>query len=472
MVQRVARNTGIIMVGDVIFRLISLIVIIYLARYLGTAGFGKYSFVFAYLSFFGVITDLGLQIILVRDMSRDPSTAPKLIGNAYIIRSILTVFAITLSMIIISLTPYPPDIKTYVYLATFTLLFMSFSDFYATIFQANLRMDCNIIAKLVFKVLSASLIFWIVFTNGTLMQVLIALVFSEIVKMLINYLLSRKFVRPQFEIDFGLWKYLFKEALPFAFTSVITTIYYRIDVIMLSLMMGDTTVGLYSAAQKLCEPLLLIPTALMSSMFPIMSKAFISSKERLIKSYELSIKYLLIITLPIAIGTTIIADKIIFLIYGVEFAGSASALQILIWALVFASTSSVLTHLLASIEKQKLYIICTGLCAIVNMALNFILIPILSYNGAAIATVATNVALLITTFYFVSKHLQFLHIHRIFVKPTISGLIMGAFVYYFINVNIFLLVLLATAIYSAALLALRVFTGEDFNIAKRVIGKR
>jgi len=193
-VRRVARNTGIIIVGDIVFKLISLVVTIYLARYLGTAGFGKYNFVFAYLAFFNILTDLGLQTILVREMSRDPSITPKLIGNAYIIRLILTVIAIISSIVVISLMSYPADTTTYVYIASLTLLFVSFSDFYRTIFEANLRMEYNITAKLVFKFLSAVLILWIIFAKGTLLHIMIALVLSEMVKTLLNYSFSRKFV--------------------------------------------------------------------------------------------------------------------------------------------------------------------------------------------------------------------------------------------------------------------------------------
>jgi len=468
-VQRVAKNTGVIIVGNIIFRLICLFVTIYLARYLGTVSFGKYSFVFAYLAFFSVITDLGLQPILVREMSRDPSITSKLIGNAYIIRLILTIFAVVLSMIVINLMSYPADTTTYIYIAAFTLFFISFSDFYATIFQANLKMEYNIIAKLAFKVLSASLIFWIIFSHGTLMQVMIVLVLSEMVKTSLSYIFSRKFVKPQFNIDFGLWKYLFKEALPIALFSSIWIIYFRIDVVMLSMMTGDAPVGIYSAAYKLSEPLSLIPGALTISLFPIMSASFKSSKERLINTYRLGVRYLLIITLPIAIGTTLIADKVILLIYGMEFINSTTALQILIWALVFNSGIYVLLDLLVSMGKQKLNTVSIALCAAVNVALNFILIPILSYNGAAIATVATNAVLFIASFYFVSKHLQAIPIHKILVKPVISGLGMAAFIYYFIDFNIFLLVPLAGIVYLVALFVLRTFSEEDKDIVKKII---
>ena len=471
-VQRVAKNTGIIISGDLVFRLVSLVVTIYLARYLGKVGFGKYNFVFAYLAFFNIITDLGLQTILVREMAREPTHAPKLIGNAYIIRWILTVLAVASSIIVITLMSYPTDTTTYIYIASLTVLFISFSDFYRTIFEANLRMEYNIIAKLTFKVLSAGLIFWIIFSHGTLMQVMIALVFSEMVKMLISYSFSRKLVKPRFEIDFGLWRYLLKEALPIALYSVIYIIYFRIDVVMLSMMQGDAPVGIYSAAYKLSEPLSLIPYALMISLFPIMSASFKSSEERLIKSYKLATRYLLIISLPIATGTTILADKIIFLIYGTEFAGSATALQILIWALVFTSTNSVLLSLLVSMDKQKLNTVSIASCAIVNVILNFILIPILSYNGAAIATVATNIVLYIASFFFVSKHLIVLPIHKILIKPLISSVIMAGFVYYITDLNIFLLVPLAAGIYLVALFVLKEFQKEDVDMMKKIVSRR
>ena len=468
-VQKVAKNTGIILIGDILFKIISLFVTIYLARYLGTVGFGKYSFVFAYLAFFNIITDLGLQKILIREMARDPAITPMLIGNAYIIRMILTTIAVGSSALIISLMAYPADTTTYVYIAAFTLVFISFSDFYRTIFEANLRMEYNVIAKLSFKILSASLIFWIIFSNGTLMQVIIALVFSEMVKTLINYSFSRKFVRARFEIDFRLWKYLFKECLPLALSSVIWVIYYQTDKVMLSIIQGDAPVGIYSAAYKLCEPFSLIPSALMLSLFPLMSAYFKSSKDRLIKSYRLSVKYILVIMLPIAVGTTLLADKIILLVYKAPFAPSKTVLQILIWSMVFAALSLILSNLLVSMNEQRLYTISTGLCVVTNVVLNLSLIPTLSYNGAAIATVATNVVLFLACFYFVSRHLQVLHLHKILAKPAFGSLIMAGFVYYFIEINIFLVVLLAVVVYLLTLLALKTFTEEDWNILKKVL---
>jgi len=471
-VQKIAKNTGVILTGNVVFKLVSLFVVIYLARYLGTAGFGKYSLVFAYLAFFNIITDLGLQQILIREMAREPSTAPKLIGNAYVIRLLLTVFAVGLAIAIITLLPYPADTTLYVYIASFTLFFISFSDFYATIFQAKLAMQYSVIAKLTFKFVSAGLILWIIFSHGTLTQVMIVLVFSEGIKTLLSYLFSRKFVRPRFAIDFGLWRYLLKECLPLALSSVIVIIYYRIDIIMLSMMKGDDAVGIYSAAHRLCDPFSLIPYALMMSLFPLMSGYFKTSEAKLIMTYTLAIRYLLIIVLPIAVGTMFIADEIILLVYDVPFANSVTVLQILIWTVVFGVVNSVLSNTLVAINQQKLSAWCMGFCAITNIILNFLLIPIMSYNGAAIATLATVAVFSISAFYFVSKHLQAIPVHKKVVKPAISVLVMSGSIYYLAGLNLFLLVPFAAGVYFMTLSVLRTFSDEDLAIVKSVAKRK
>ena len=470
-VQKVAKNTGIIIAGDVIFRLISLFVMIFLARYLDPVGFGKYSFVFAYLAFFGVLADLGLRQILVREMSRDLSMMPKLIGNAYIIALILAIFATLLSIITIWLMSYPADTTTYVYIAAFTLFFISLSEFYSTIFQANLRMEYNVIAKLSFKFVSAALIFWIIFSHGTLMQILGALVFSEAIKTSISYYYSRKFVKPKLEIDFGLWKYLLKESLPIALSGAIIVIYHYTDIVMLSVMQGDAAVGIYSAAYKLVEPLNFIPYALMLSLFPVMSESFKSSRERLIKVSRLGFKSILLIMLPVVICVAILADEIIALVYGELFTASVSVLGILSGVLIFSSLNIVMGNMLIAINRQTLRMFSLAIGTAINVLFNFLLIPMFSYNGAAIVTLITNIVIFTVNFYFVSKSMNYSVLIPKTLKPVVCGLIMGIALFSLkdIGIGIVPLLSLGIIIYFVGLYLLKVLTKGDIELFKKAI---
>jgi len=201
-----------------------------------------------------------------------------------------------------------------------------------------------------------------------------------------------------------------------------------------------------------------------------MSASFKTSRGKLEQSYRLSFKYLLIITLPIAIVVSVLSDKIIMMIYDAEFAGSAIALKILIWGLVFASGNAIFRNFLTAIGKQKLGTYITTLCAFGNITLNLILIPRMSYTGASIASVVTAFLAFIMGFYFVSKNFKLIPLHRIFIKPVFCGLIMGTFVY-FLDINIFLLIFCAAVIYLFSLLLLKTFSEEDIDVIEKLTGR-
>lgn len=228
----------------------------------------------------------------------------------------------------------------------------------------------------------------------------------------------------------------------------------------------------YSAAYRLCDPFLLIPHALMISLFPLMAGYFKSSRDELIKMYTLAFKYLLIITLPIAVSTVLVADKIILLIYGTPFADSSTVLRILIWSVMFGMLKPVFLDVLVAIDRQKLIVLSTAFCAVVNIVLNLILIPVMSYNGAAIATAVTVAVLALSTFYFVSKHLQTIPVHKMVIKPMIAAVVMGVFVNHCIDFNVVIIVPLAVAVYTVVLLVLKTFSKEDIEMVKSVINLR
>jgi O-antigen/teichoic acid export membrane protein len=445
---------------------------VYLAKYLGVEDFGKYNFVFAYLTFFGIITDLGLGEILVREMSRDNENIPKMILNVHLIKLILSFIAIMFVILITAFSNYSVDVRTYIYIASITLLFQSFSDTYRTLFQTLLKMEYDVISKLIFKIISTILIFYIITVNGTLLQVILAITFSEFLRTLLNYIFSKKLVKTKFEIDLALWINLFKESAPIALSGIFLVLFHRIDVLMLSSMKGDLAVGLYSAAYKLSEPLGLIPYAFVASLFPIMSKYFISSKDTLIKSYEIGFKSIIILMLPIAVGTTLISDRIILLVYDQSYYPSTTALQILIWSLFFASINYLLTSLLTSIDKQRLTTFSMAVCVVANITMNYILIPQFSYNGASVATVATEIILLGMISYFASSSFNIFPMYKALIKPLEACLIMSLFVYYsnyLINANLFFTIASATFIYSFALIGLKTFSNDEITIMKKII---
>ena len=141
---------------------------------------------------------------------------------------------------------------------------------------------------------------------------------------------------------------LILEAWPFAITGISINLYLWIDTIILSLIKGPDAVGLYNASYRFISVLLFIPIVFNNVVFPLMSQYHISSKVSLKFTFEKLFKIMVLIAVPIGVGTVFIANKIIILIYGDQFMGAVISLQILIWSTVLIFTRSPLERLLES----------------------------------------------------------------------------------------------------------------------------
>ena len=121
--KKIAKNLGSLLISRVLTKTISFFIFLYIARYLGPSDFGKYSFAFAYTYFFSFIPDLGIHQILVREAAKDERIMDKLIGNATIVKSVLSILAFLLCCLAISITNYSTSTKNAVYIAALGLFY-------------------------------------------------------------------------------------------------------------------------------------------------------------------------------------------------------------------------------------------------------------------------------------------------------------------------------------------------------------
>ncbi|MGP8321446.1 MAG: flippase [Methanosarcinaceae archaeon] len=468
--KRVAKNTGVLILSSILSKVMGLILIIYAARYLGDVNFGKYSFALAFTSIFMVLSNMGLRNLTVREVARDKELASKYLDNIFCIKLILSVITFGVIIIAINLMDYPYDTMMAVYIIGFTLILSSFSDFFNSIIRAFERMEYEAIAQIIASLVVLILGLFVLFSGyGLLEFVSIYVVGSTITFLFLLSIVIKKFAKPRFAIDLKFCGQTIKKALPFGLIGILGIIHFRIDIVMLSMMEGDAVVGWYSAAYRLTEPLAFIPAMLMISLYPVMSRFFISSENALKTSYEKSVKYLFCLGLPIAVGTTLLSDKIILLLYGEPFLNSIIAIQILVWATLFRFLNYPLGTVLVSINKERLSLFTGSVCVFMNITLNLLLIPKFSYVGASIATVVTEATLFLLSYYFISKYLCTLPVHKIAVKPSCACIIMGAFIFFFGSLSLVFLIPMAGILYFAVLHLTKFFSEDDISMLKELI---
>ena len=469
-VQRIAKNSLVLLASNIISKILGFFYVMYIARYLGAEGFGILSFALAFTGIFSVFSDLGLGSLTIREVARDKSLAGKYFGNITVIKIILVIITFGLITITINLLGYPKQTVKVVYFLALSVILSSFSNIFNSIFQAYEKMEYQSLGQILSSALMLSGALFAI-SHG-LDVIGFASIYFLVSAVALGYsfaVYTWKFSLPKLEIDWNFWKPTIKEALPFFLSAVVDIIAFKIDIIMLSMMKGDMVVGWYSAAYRLIEALMFIPATFAGAIYPVLSNFYVSSQESLKLIYKKSFKYLFIVGLPIAVGTTILAHKIILFIYKSSFTHSIIALQILIWTIPIIFLSYMFGTMLASVNKQFLALKINFLCMILNITINLILIPRYSYVGASIATVITTLLSFILFFRFLSKFIYKIQIHKYILKPIMASTIMGLFIFSFTRMNIFLLVCISIVIYFGVLILLKTFSKKDISLFKQVV---
>ncbi|AFV22941.1 polysaccharide biosynthesis protein [Methanolobus psychrophilus R15] len=427
-ILKIARNSGYLLFGRVATKIISFLILLYIARYLGPEEFGTFSFAFAFIYFFGFIPDMGVHNVLVREISKKPEDASILIGNATILKVILSFVAFVLSLSTIYFLDYPSHIESTLYIASLGLLITSVSA-YGVIYETKLKMEYSVFFSIASRIFFLIAVYAGIYYNQSLGYFVLASIVSDLIHNLLMYLFSKRFVVPSFKLNTALLKNIMLEALPIAVASVFTMIYFRIDVVMLQFMKSNIAVGYYSAAYRLTEALVFVPSVFMTSVFPLMSQYYKSSHTNFTQSYIRSFKYLLASGLFLAVLATTFAEWIISFMYGTEYNNSVTVLRILIWATAVMFINILLSFTYISSNNQKMIAKISAFAAFLNVIMNASLIPHYSYNGAAIATLLTEMIVMVFGIYWIYKNVINVPLTRELSYPLFGAFSVSVFLF-------------------------------------------
>ena len=297
-VQRIAKNTGVLLFAQIASCILGFFVIMYTARYLGAEGFGVLSFALAFTRIFGVFADFGLSPLTVREIARDKSLASKYLGNIAVMKVFLVIITFGMIALTINLLGYPEQTIKVVYLVALSVVFGAFSLMFYSIFQGYEKMEYQSIGRILSGVLTLSGALFAISQGFSVVGFASIYFLASVVVFGYSFAICVwKFVFPKIEIDRSFWKPTIKRASPFFLSAVFSAIGFGIDIVMLSMIKGDIVVGWYSAAYRIMEFLLFIPATFMGSLYPVLSRLYVSSQDSLKSAYQNSFKYLSIVSL-------------------------------------------------------------------------------------------------------------------------------------------------------------------------------
>jgi O-antigen/teichoic acid export membrane protein len=262
---------------------------------------------------------------------------------------------------------------------------------------------------------------------------------------------------------------IIKGGLPFLFIGIFTTIYFRIDTVMLRYMGGFDVVGWYNAAYRFIDLLAVIPGIFLTATFPLFVKMYAQKEQsEYQKLFKKTFKYLSVIAVPMLIIGIIVAKDIIKLFYTDSFLPSVLALQILLISGFLIFINYLLLSILNTQNKEKIVLKITGSAALLNIILNLILIPKYSLYGAAAATALTEIFNLGAAFIYSRLKPNYLELS----KTLLAAIPMVVFLVAFRNLNVIILSILSLVLYSAAILLIKVVTKDEIKFYLSMIKQK
>jgi O-antigen/teichoic acid export membrane protein len=298
----------------------------------------------------------------------------------------------------------------------------------------------------------------------------VALAVNVVTAGIFGALVTRVFFRPSLTVDRPALGGMLGAAAPLMLNNLLATLFFRIDVMLLQPMQGDRAVGFYGLGYKFIDALNIIPSAFTFAIFPLLSRYAESGKETLLHAYSMALKLLLIISLPITVGTFFLAKPIILLFGGPQYVpDSVIALQMLIWFLPFSFVNSVTQYVLIAVNQQRFITISFVGATAFNITANLLLIPRYSYSGAALVTVLSEIVLLAPFIYAIWRHVGHAPLLALAARPAVASAIMAGVLWRLLDVSPLLLILLGGAIYTLALLALRTFDEQDRLLLRKLL---
>jgi O-antigen/teichoic acid export membrane protein len=439
--SNVVKNTGTLFFATLVQMFTSFILTIFIARYLGSAGMGTFAIVYSLFMLFQKLATIGLEPVIIREVSKEKSRAKKYIFNVSLMVFVSSILMMIIMVFFVIVLRYSREIILSTCIISGSLIITSLKMPFRAVFIAFGKTKYIFYGNVVENIIKLSMSILLLHLGFGIPTLVIIVAISPLASLFIYiYILLKHGEGEKPRFDRQLCKWLIKVLPTFAGTQYFHAFSGNITVIILSLMMSVEFVGFYSAAMRLVNLFRLLINSYKVAIQPVIAQSYAISLESMRKFCIKSIKYILLLTVPICFGATILAERIIILVYSTEFLPSANIFRILIWTICIYGISMVLSNILIASDFQKINLRTVAVSMLCRIVIAVILIPLINHFGAAIAVLIGSLVNYAQKYIFISNKFFKIRILEISRKIILSTIIMTMFITLCYRLNIVILV--------------------------------
>jgi O-antigen/teichoic acid export membrane protein len=461
---RVLQNTAALLGGRGISIFLSGGASIILARYLGSEKLGEFGAIYAYATLFGWLATFGIDTVMAREASIDRPQATNILRTGTRLCLLFATGATILSLVIAPFAGYKGQLYFLLIFAVLEMLLLSPLRLLGIVFQVDLKQWYSAGINLLRQFLWLLLVVVLAWLQARLITVIVWRFVVATFEAILIWSFSRRFLSHSSEIRADRARFYLASAAPIAFSSLLASIYMRVDQVMLHNMVNDSVLGQYVAAVRVSEMFEMLPAALIASLVPILS---VSAKDHpAFRAYlDRTLRYFLVLACAICVFITTGAGPIVKLLYGKQFAAATPLLAVLIWSEVSTFFGTVMVTAMVARNLQRYLLVPTAAGALSNVALNLYLIPRYAALGAAWATlISYSLAWFAVLLAFRQTRPLVLQGLR-WAIPALTLALGSAWAAAFLPGSALVKLVVAVCLYAAGVVAVRLFRREDIEYA-------
>ena len=456
--NRVFENTSALLGAHLLTRLFSLgVTYLLMTRYYGEKEMGIYFLAMYVTNLIVSGSELGMHAPLIREMALRLEQARHLVGNALIIRILLSIVAFGLMIGVGRLLDYTPETMQIIKLLGLAEIFNSIAQSYRCVFRAFEQMKYEALTVVAERCVVCVVGGMSIALGANLDQFCIVILIASGINLTLSVAIVRwKFIKLRFRFDLSIWRELMRQALPFALGNMLHLAYFRIGTIMIKQLSPDGIAAnaWYGLAHTIVNAVTILPGAFLGAMFPPMSRAFEGKGGDFRAAYTYATRWMVLLGVPTAVGIAALAREIVSILPPDKYAITkiAPALQLLSWSCGLAFLTTTLVTVLRAADKRFQFTLLMGMTTLINITLNYLLIPSHSHIGAAMSLIVSEAFLFVASFVYVSRRVATLITIRYGFKAVALSALMGAGLIVFRNLfPIWALIPLAIAFYAAGM---------------------
>ena len=475
---RVLRNSAVPMATGLFNKVVDTAFAVVMIRVLQAEGVGSYTFAGVLIGYLDVVVGFGLGTLLTREVARDPSLAGRFLANALALRAGLWLVAAGAVALVVGpgeqLFGITPPLALTLWLLLFGLTPAILSGALSALFAARERMDRPALVTVLTTLLKVGLGLAALAAGWGFVGLAAVSIVTNVLTALVllaDYL--RTFGAPRLAFDRGTAGWMAVASLPLMLNNLLNMAFFRLDVLLLKPLAGAVALGWYSTAYRFIDGLQIIPSSFVLAVFPLLSRHAVGDRAELSRVTGLALRVLLSLALPIAVGTTLLAEPIVLLFAGPGFLPeSAQALQVLIWYLPFSVANGLLQYVLIALDRQRWIAPAFLLGVAFNVSANLLLIPSYGFLAAAVVTVLSELVLLVPFWLVARRDLPALGLLGAAWRPVIASLLMAGPVWALGGWNALVAVFVGAATYGLALLLLGGIRAEERAVVASLLRRR